>query len=104
MVQSDPDLARHDPLRRRDVAAQVAVKGAEPQAVIRELRELVRYDPVEPQRVLRQGQALERPMRRVENRRGRRLVDLAALDADETVLDVVDPTDPMRTTKLVQPL
>ena len=43
-------------------------------------------------------------MRLVQDRRGGRLVDLAALDADEAVLDVVDAPDAVRPTELVQPI
>ena len=53
---------------------------------------------------LRQRQALERAVGGVQDRRRRRLVDLAALDADEAVLDVVDPADAVRAAERVQPL
>ena len=104
MVEPDPDVAGDDPLRRGDVAAQVAVEGAEPEAVVGELGELVGDEPVEPQRVLRQRQALERAMGGVEDRGRRRLVDLAALDPDEAVLDVVDPADAVGAAERVEPL
>ena len=39
----------------------------------------------------------------VQDRRRRRLVDLAALDADEAVLDVVDAPDAVRAAELVEP-
>ena len=95
---------RDDPLGRRDVAAQVAVEGAEPQPVVGQLGQLVRDEPVEPERVLRERQPLERAVRRVEDRRRRRLVDLAALDPDEAVLDVVDPADAVVAAEVVQPV
>ena len=59
---------------------QVAVQRREPQAVIRQLRVLIRHELVEPERVLGQRQTLERAMRGVQDGRGGRLVDLAALD------------------------
>ena len=37
-----------------------------------------------------------------QDERGRRLVDLAALDSDHAVLDHVDPPDPVRTGALIQ--
>ena len=43
-------------------------------------------------------------MGRVQDHRRGRLVDLAALDADEAVLDVVDPADAVRAAQVVQPL
>ena len=41
VVEPDPDLARDDPLRRRDVRPQVAGQGAEPQAVVDQPGQLV---------------------------------------------------------------
>ena len=40
-------------------------------------------------------------MRGVQDRGGRRLVDLAALDPDQPVLDVIDPADAMGGAQLV---
>ena len=59
---------------------------------------------VEPERVARQRQPLERAVRGVQDGRRGRLVDLAALDADEAVLDVVDAADAMRAAERVQAL
>src|SRR3954454_24585014 len=104
MVESHPNLARHDALGRGDVGAQVARQGAEPEAVVDEPGQLVRDEPVEPERVARQRQSLEGAMRAVQDGRRRRLVDLAALDADQPILDVVDPTHSMRSTDLMETL
>ena len=104
MIQPDPDLAADHPLGRGHVAAQVAVERREPQPVVGQLGELVGHGPVEPERVLGQGQALERTVRLVQDRRGRRLVDLTALDPDQAVLDVVDPSDAVRATQRVEPV
>ena len=43
-------------------------------------------------------------MRRMEHRGRRRLVDLAALDPDEAVLDVVDPADAVGPAEAVEPI
>ena len=43
-------------------------------------------------------------MRGVQDRRGRRLVDLAALDPDEAVLDVVDAADAVGAAQVVEAL
>ena len=104
VIQPHPDLARDDPLRRRDVRPQVARQRAEPQAVVDQPRQLVGHEPVEPQRVARQRQPLERPVSGVQDRRRRRLVDLAALDPDQPILDVVDPPDAVRAAKVVDAL
>ena len=104
VIEPDPDLARHDALRRGDVAAQVARQGAEPQAVVDQPGQLVGHEPVEAERVARQRQALEGAMGGVQDRGRRRLVDLAALDADEAVLDVVDAPDAVRAAERVEPV
>ena len=59
---------------------------------------------VEPERVARQRQPLERAVGGVQDGRRRRLVDLAALDADQAVLDVVDAADAVRAAERVQAL
>ena len=61
-------------------------------------------EAVEPQLLLGQHQPLEGVVGRVQDHRRGRLVDLAALDADEAVLDVVDPADAVRAAQVVQPL
>src|SRR5207245_9198448 len=43
-------------------------------------------------------------MRGEQDRRGRGLVDLARLDADQAILDLVDAADPMRSAEGVQAL
>ena len=67
----DPDLARDDALRAGDVAPQVAVERAEPQAVVGELGQLVGHVAVEAERVLGERQGFERAVRRLEDRGGR---------------------------------
>jgi len=57
---------------------------------------------LEPERVLREGQEFDLAVRLVEHDRGGGLVDLARLDADEAVLDVVDPPDPVPAATTVQ--
>ena len=104
VIEADPDVAGDRPIGARDVAAQVAVEGAEPQAVVGELGDLVGDDAVEAERVLGEDEALQRAVRGVEDRRRGRLVDLAALDADQAVLDVVDPAHAVRAAELVEPL
>ena len=77
---------------------------AEPEAVVGVLRELVADEPVEAQLLLAQRQALERGVRGVQDHGRRRLVDLAALDADEAILDVVDATDAVLAAERVEAL
>ena len=101
MIKAHPDLARDHPLRRRGVRPQVARQRAEPQTVVHQPRQLVGDHPVEPERVARQGQPFERPMRGVQDRGRRCLVDLAALDPDQPVLDVIDPADAVGRAQLV---
>src|SRR5262249_41051674 len=47
---------------------------------------------LESERLLREREELELAMRVVQHDRGRSLVDLARLDANQAVLDVVDPS------------
>ena len=63
VIQPHPDIARYDPLGGSDVAAEVSMECREPQSVIRQLRMFVGDQAIESERVLGQGQALERPMR-----------------------------------------
>ena len=104
MVEADPDLAGDDALGGRHIGTQVAGQGAEPQAVVDEAGQLVRHEGIEPERVARQRQPLERPVGGVEDGRGRRLVDLAALDPDQPVLDVVDTPHAVRAAEGMQPV
>src|SRR6202008_4499990 len=61
-------------------------------------------EPAEAELVLRKGEPLEGAVGRMEHDRGRGLVDLPALDANEAVLDVVDPTDAVTPGQRVEPL
>ena len=71
------------------------MKGAEPQAVVGELGQLVRHEMIEPKGVLGQRESLERPMSRVQHDGRGRLVDLATLDPHQPILDVVDAPNAM---------
>jgi len=102
MVETNADVAADDALAAGGVAAQVAVQGAEPQPVVGELGQLIGHHPVETESVLGEGQPFEGAMGAVDDRGGRSLVDLATLDADQAVLDVVDATDAVRSCQIVQ--
>ena len=102
VVEPDADVAADDALAAGRVAAQVAVQGAEPQAVVGELGQLVGHDAVEAERVLGERQPLEGAVGAVDDRGRRGLVDLAALDADQAVLDVVDAADAVGAGQIVQ--
>src|SRR6185436_21131715 len=93
VVELDPDLAGDLRLRGLHEPPQVSLELGEPETVVRRLGDLVGDHPAEAQLVLREGQALERAVGRMEHDGSGRLVDLAALDPDEPVLDVVDATD-----------
>ena len=104
MIESDPRLSADHSLCGCHVAAQVAMEGAEPQPVVGQLGQLAADDLVEPERVLGQGQALQGAMGDMQHRSRRSLVDLAALDPDEAILDVVHATDTVGTGQGVEPL
>ena len=76
----------------------------EPQAVVDEVRVLLPQQILGAQLVLRQRELLERLVRGVQRPRRRRLVDLARLDADETVLHEVRPPHAVLAGPLVQRL
>ena len=77
------------------------MKGAEPEPVVGQLGELVCHDTVEPESVLGEGQTLEGTVGSMDDCGGGRLVDFAALDTDEAVLNVVDPADAVGTGEVV---
>ena len=104
VIEANPDLTRDHPLRARDIPAKVTVQGAEPQAVVGELGQLIRHAAVEAKGVLAERQGLQPAVRGLEDGGGRRLVDLAALDPDQAVLDVVDPPDPVGSGERVEAL
>src|SRR5262249_54092128 len=83
---------------------QVLMKGAEPQSIINYIRILLRNHCLETLRLFAQAQRLQLAMGVVENHRRRRLVQLTRLDADQPVLDVVDPADAVFAAELVQTL
>ena len=79
-----------------DEGVERGAQRREPEPVVHEARPLVGDDALESRDVARERQALERVVRGVQGDRGRRLVDLARLDADQAVLDVVDAADAVR--------
>ncbi len=76
----------------------------EPQAVVDQIRVLLRHALLEPQLQLRQRQRFEGAVRFEERDRPRRLIDLARLNPDEPVLHHVDAADAMLPRERVQPL
>src|SRR5204862_4018647 len=98
----DPHLAGDELLRLEDVAPQVGLENAEPQAVVGRLGDLGADGLVEPELVLGKDETLQRAVGGVDDGGGGRLVDLAALDPDEAILDVVDPTHTMDATEGVE--
>ena len=93
--QLDAHLALDELLRLVDERVDRLARGAEPEALVDELRPALLEAALDPRLVLRQHDVLERRVRLDEHDRRRRLVDLAALDADGAVLDHVDPPDPV---------
>src|SRR5688500_2904765 len=75
---------------------------AEPEAVVRQCREPVGDLALECQQLARQGELLEGGVRVMQHHRTGSLVDLAALDADKPILDVVDAPDAVRACQLVE--
>ena len=102
--EAHPDLAGHVALGVGHEGPKRHAELAEPEAVVGERGEPIGDRALEGEQLARQGQLLERSVRRVEHHGGRRLVDLAALDADEAVLDVVDAADAVGARDAVEPL
>ena len=102
LVELHPHRARDVLLVRDGEGHQVLVKLAEPEAVVDQVGVGLADQRLEPERLLREGQELELAMRLVQHDGGGRLVDLARLDADQAVLDVVDPADAVLAGELVE--
>src|SRR6266481_8482626 len=103
-MESQADLAAHETLRAAHVGREVLMMRGEPEAVVHEVRVLLRQLRFEAQRLLRQHHVLERAVRGVEDDRSWCLVDLARLDPHEAVLDLIDAADTVLPTELVQAL
>src|SRR5256712_11899891 len=97
-----PHVARHVALRLRDECVEGVAKWAEPQAVIDHLRPLLRDKVFEPRDLLRQGDVFESLVSLQEEDGSGCLVDLARFDADEPVLEMIDPADAAFASHLVQ--
>ena len=102
LEELDPGGARDVLLVRDDERHQVLVKLAEPEAVVDQVGIGLADQRLEPERFLGEGEELDLAMGLVEHDGGRGLVDLARLDPDEAVLDVVDPADAVLAGDLVE--
>src|SRR5262249_35904939 len=103
LEQLHADVPGDEALIAQDKLEQVLMKGAEPQAVVNQVRVFLRHEGLESLRLLRQAQRLQLAMRLVQDHGGRRFVNLPRLDADEPILNVVDAADAMAATDLVKP-
>ena len=103
-MQTHADLAAHEALRAAHVRREVLVVRGEPQAVVDEVGVLLRELRLEAQRLLRQHHVLERAVRGMKDHRRGRLVDLARLDPDQAVLDLIDAADAVLPAELVEAL
>ena len=81
---------------------QVLVEGAEPQSIIDHVGVFLRHQRLESLRLLAQAQRLQLAMGLVQDHRRRGLVHLARLDADQPILDVIDPADAVLAAELVE--
>ena len=76
--------------------SSAALQRRVPQAVVHQLAPALVGGPLEPAEFALQRDVLEFGVRGDQHHRARRLVDLAALDADQPVLDDVEPADALR--------
>ena len=95
-MQGHPDLAGDVLLRVVDERVERPLERREPQAVVDELAPALVDRALEPGQVALDGDVLQLLVRGDQRDRAGRLVDLAALDADEPVLDHVEPADALR--------
>ena len=101
-VQHHPDLAGHSLLGFGDKGLQCGLQRREPQAVINQFGPAPVGGPLEPAEFAFQRHMLEFGMGGDEHHRAGRLVDLPALDADQTVLNDVKTTHTLGTRAPVQ--
>ncbi len=92
-MQRHPDLAGDVLLRLGDEGVQRPLERGEPQAVVDQLGPALADGPLEAGEVALDGDVLELLVRGDQRDRAGGLVDLAALDADQPVLDHVQPAD-----------
>ena len=101
-VQHHPDLTGHPFLGLGDEGFQGGLQRGEPQAVVDQLGPAPVGGPLEPAEFAFQRDVLEFGVRGDEGHRARRLVNLPALDADETVLDDVETAHTLGTGPAVE--
>src|SRR5450830_446380 len=95
-VQHDPDVTRDVALGVRDEDVKGLLQRREPLAVVDQLGPALAHGPLEPRLLTLDRDVLELLVCGDESHGAGRLVDLARLDADEAVLDHVDPPDALR--------
>ena len=88
--------------RLGDERVERPLQRREPQPVVDQLAPALLDAALEAGQVALDGDVLELLVRGDQRDRARRLVDLAALDADQPVLDQVEPADALRAGPRVQ--
>ena len=104
LEQLQPDRARDPRVDVLDVGLEVVAQRLPPEAGVDEVGPLLVEPGLELVLVDRAGQALELLVRLEQDRRRRHLVDVAHLQADDPVLDVVDDPDAVAHADLGGPL
>ena len=103
-VESRPDHPSDKSLIFFNKSHQILMKITEPQAVINDVAAGLTDKGLESQRLSTESQKLKFPVSFMENDSGRSFVDFTAFDADKAILDVIDSTDPVLATDLVETL
>src|SRR5882757_4852870 len=101
-VQHHPDLSGDVLLRVVDEGLERALQRRVPEPVVDQLAPLLVGGSLEPGQFALQRDVLELGVRGDQRHGSRRLVDLAALDADQPVLDHVEPANALRARAPVQ--
>ena len=101
-MQGHPDVARHRRLGLVDQLVQRPLERGVPLAVVDQLAPALVDPALEPGQLPLDGDVLQLHVGGDQRDRARRLVHLAALDADQPVLDQIQPADPVGAGPLVE--
>ena len=102
LEQLEPHIAGDVALSFRDERVKRVAQGAEPQAVVDHLGPLLSDQVFETRDLFRKGDVLQCLVGLQQEHRSRSLIDLARLDTDEAILQVIDPSDTVLATNSVE--
>ena len=101
-VQTNSNRAGHEPLVLFDEAHQVLVERTKPQPVVNDVADSLCDERLEPHGLPAERQVLKFAVSRMQNDGRRSFVDLTALDANQSVLNVINPANAVFSTNFVE--